>query len=346
MPPRVSMSRSRKRFEVRWLRYVRITTSVGSSTARAAIRSICWTRSNRSLALDVTRPPGRSAWDATFSPPMICSPMRSYCSSAASMTGSPSLSAAAVSMSETTAALGECRPTKLREDIPPLLRIKPGGARLLVRGRGGGASGQLRARCLFSIAAQHRAGSGVRLSGQTELWRGKCSAAGRAERLDPPQAVIYVRDPADPNSPRYIRMYFSMRRFNFHLSQDYRDHMLGKRSLGVKDAAIMQSWKLSQSRRPGLRQRKRNGWPCSGRIDDQCSSRTIILEMRGGRRAIQGDYVPDGFEKYLRVTYQPPSTCRKTHFGKIHFAALTIEGPLSQCHQTDEVAFVVGRARG
>jgi hypothetical protein len=49
----------------------------------------------QALALASPRLPGRSAWGATFSAPMTFSPMRCYCSSAVSTTGSPSRSGAA-----------------------------------------------------------------------------------------------------------------------------------------------------------------------------------------------------------------------------------------------------------
>jgi hypothetical protein len=56
----------------------------------------------QSLALDVPRPPGRSAWGAIFSVPTTSSPMRFYCPSAASTTGSPSRS---IAMASTTRKL-------------------------------------------------------------------------------------------------------------------------------------------------------------------------------------------------------------------------------------------------
>ena len=54
-----------------------------SSTARAATRSTSCTGSSSHCRSTCRRPPGRSAWGATFSAPTICSPMYSYCLSAA-----------------------------------------------------------------------------------------------------------------------------------------------------------------------------------------------------------------------------------------------------------------------
>jgi peptide chain release factor 3 len=71
----------------------------------------------QSLALDVTPPPGRSAWGATFSAPMTCSPMRSHCSSAASTTTSSRRSAAAGSTTRNCCGSYRKPLAKLREEV-------------------------------------------------------------------------------------------------------------------------------------------------------------------------------------------------------------------------------------
>jgi peptide chain release factor 3 len=93
---------TRKLFEVCRLRDVPIITFVNKLDREARDPFDLLDEIAQSLAFDVTRPPGRSAWGATFSAPMTCSPMPSYCSSAASTTGSPSRSAAMASTTRTS----------------------------------------------------------------------------------------------------------------------------------------------------------------------------------------------------------------------------------------------------
>jgi len=96
---------TRKLFEVCRLRDVPIITFVNKLDREGRDPFDLLDEIEQSLALDVTPPPGRSESGATFSAPMISSPTRSCCSSAAS----PSRSAAAVSTTEIAAALAESR---------------------------------------------------------------------------------------------------------------------------------------------------------------------------------------------------------------------------------------------
>jgi hypothetical protein len=102
---------TRKLFEVCRLRDVPIITFVSKLDREGRDPFDLLDEIEQSLALDVTRPPGRSAWGATLSAPMTSSPMRSYCSSAASTTGSSSRAAAAVS---TIRSCGGCRRNTVR----------------------------------------------------------------------------------------------------------------------------------------------------------------------------------------------------------------------------------------
>ena len=94
---------TRKLFEVCRLRDVPIITFVNKLDREGRDPFDLLDEIEQSLALDVTPPPSRSESGATFSAPMISSPTRSCCSSAAS----PSRSAAAVST--TRDCRGSCR---------------------------------------------------------------------------------------------------------------------------------------------------------------------------------------------------------------------------------------------
>jgi hypothetical protein len=98
---------TRKLFEVCRLRGLPIITFVNKLDREGRDPFDLLDKIEQSLALDVTRLPGRSAWGATFSAPTICSPMRFCCPSAASTTGSPNRSAAAAST--TRNCRGYCR---------------------------------------------------------------------------------------------------------------------------------------------------------------------------------------------------------------------------------------------
>jgi peptide subunit release factor RF-3 len=107
MAPRGIEEQTRKLFEVCRLRDVPIVTFVNKLDREGRDPFDLLDEIEQSLALDVTPAFWPIGWGATFSAPMTCSPMRSYCSSAASTTGSPSWSAAAAST--TRKCRGSCR---------------------------------------------------------------------------------------------------------------------------------------------------------------------------------------------------------------------------------------------
>jgi peptide chain release factor 3 len=80
---------TRKLFEVCRLRDVPIITFVNKLDREGCDPFDLLDEIEQSLALDVTPARGRSVSAAIFSPPMISSPMRSYCSSAAFTIGLP-----------------------------------------------------------------------------------------------------------------------------------------------------------------------------------------------------------------------------------------------------------------
>jgi hypothetical protein len=88
---------TRKLFEVCRLRAVPIITFVNKLDREGRDPFDLIDEVSRPSRSTSRRPPGRSAWGAIFSAPMTSLLMRSYCSSAASTTGSPSRSAAMVS---------------------------------------------------------------------------------------------------------------------------------------------------------------------------------------------------------------------------------------------------------
>ncbi len=104
---------TRKLFEVCRLRDVPIITFVNKLDREGRDRFDMLDEIEQSLALDVTRPPGRSACGVTFCAPTTSLPMRVCCSSAVSTTGSRSGPLQWPRRPETAAALAESRPRQI-----------------------------------------------------------------------------------------------------------------------------------------------------------------------------------------------------------------------------------------